>query len=691
MSIKNFFSIAALTVFFLSVNLYSAKSINEKVVATDSLPLVLPKNHSDLIESRLRSEAAIRFSVNQLPSDLKEWETFKVKLKSEIIRKAGVFINHELPVNMKETVVITMPGYRIKNITFQTKPGIYATANLYIPDGTGPFPGVIVMCGHSSNGRLYDNYQSVGHTLALNGYVALAIDPWGAGERTTIHGKFEYHGANVGASLMNIGESLMGNQITDNMRGVDLLVSLPVVDKDKIGATGASGGGNQTMWVAAIDERIKAAVPVVSVGSFESYVMRSNCVCELLIDGLTFTEEAGVLALANAIMPGNHLKDSNPTFFPSEMLRSFENARQIFAMQGREDDISYSIFDLPHGYHPEDRQSMVGWFDLKLKGIGTGASKKEIPFNLVPAEKLMTFIPGNRDANVISTEDHCKIKGTELREIFLAGSSFNVNAKKKELEGILRITEMSELKRSHRLPDVKKWERLALETSEGKLIPILHSSPSGNIRDYVILCDPLGKKNISLSAIDELKKKGKGIVIVDLSGTGEAASQKDSQTNNSMKLHTMARAELWLGKTVLGEWVKELKVVADFLRTDYQAKKIIIDGTKEGGLAGLFLAATIGGVDEIILRDAPVSYLFDSRENIDFFSLGIHLPGFLNWGDISLAASLSGKSVTFINPVTMSGQKISGNKLEEYKAEYDRIRQACRQRGKVSFKSIDLQ
>lgn len=651
----------------------------------DSLPMVFPKNHSDMIENRLRSEAAIRFSVNQLPSDLKEWETFKLKLKNEIIRKAGVFINHELPLNMKETVVITMPGYRIKNITFQTRPGIYATANLYLPDGAGPFPGVIVMCGHSTNGRLYDNYQSVGHTLALNGYVALAIDPWGAGERTTIHGQFEYHGANVGASLMNIGESLMGNQITDNMRGVDLLVSLPIVDKDKIGATGASGGGNQTMWVAAIDERIKAAIPVVSVGSFESYVMRSNCVCELLIDGLTFTEEAGVLALANAIMPSNHLKDSNPTFFPSEMLRSYENARQIFTLQGREDDISYRIFDIPHGYYPEDRQAMLGWFDLKLKGIGTGASKKEIPFNLVPAEKLMTFIPGNRDANVISTEEHCKIKGTELREIFLAGSSFNVSAKKKELERILRMTEKSELKRSHRLQDVNEWQRLALETSEGKLIPILHASPSGNTRDYVILCDPLGKKNISLSAIDELKKKGKGIVVVDLSGTGEASSHKDSQTNNSMKLHILARAELWLGKTVLGEWVKELKVVADFLRTDYQANKILIDGTKEGGLAGLFLAATKGGVDEIILRDAPVSYLFDNRKNIDFFSLGIHLPGFLNWGDISLAAALSGKSVTFINPVTMSGQQITGTRLQEVRTEFDRIRIACKQRGRVTF------
>ena len=176
-----------------------------------------------------------------------------------------------------------MKGYSIKNIAFQTRPGIYATANLYIPEGKGKFPGVIVMMGHYPGGRLYDKYQSVGITLALNGYVSLCIDPWGAGERTTIHGVFEDHGDenNLGLPLMNIGESLMGMQITDNIRGVDLLCSLPYVDRkilvrpDQVVAETKPCG-------TAMDERIKAAVPVVSAGTFEAYVMGSPCICEVL-------------------------------------------------------------------------------------------------------------------------------------------------------------------------------------------------------------------------------------------------------------------------------------------------------------------------------------------------------------------------------------------------------------------------
>ncbi|MEJ7676202.1 MAG: prolyl oligopeptidase family serine peptidase [Chitinophagaceae bacterium] len=268
------------------------------------------------------------------------------------------------------------------------------------------------MHGHWPAGRLYESFQAIGQTLALNGYVCLNIDAYGAGERTTIHGKDEYHGANLGASLMNIGESLVGFQISDNMRGVDLLSSLPYVDAGNIGATGASGGGNQTMWLAAVDERIKAAMPVVSVGTFESYIMRSNCICELLPDGFTFTEEAGVLALVapRAIKMCNIIND-NPTFLSSEMLRSFNNAQPVFKLYNVENNISNLVLNKTHGYWPENREAMLGWFDLHLKGVGSGEPKKEIPFETLPNEKLMVYPKGNRDPKVETIAGYTKKEG----------------------------------------------------------------------------------------------------------------------------------------------------------------------------------------------------------------------------------------------------------------------------------------
>jgi len=595
-------------------------------------------------------------------------------------------VNQDLPLNMRVTRVIKKEGYTVKNIVFQTQPGIYATANLFIPDGVGPFPAVVVMAGHSRTGRL--SYQNHGYTLALNGFVTLAIDPWGAGERTTHHGTFEYHGASLGASLINVGESLMGLQITDNIRAVELLCSLPYVDSEKVGATGGSGGGNQTMWLAALDERVKAAVPVVSVGTFESYVMGHNCICEVLIDGLTITEESGVLALTapRAMMISNGLKDTNTAFYPSEMLRSFANAMPVYEMYGASNKFSHLIFNGPHSYPPETRKAVVDLFNVHLRGIPADHVHVVLPeTGRHPEEEIMVFPKGERDSEVISTAEFCRKRGQELRKDFLETTAFAPAEKKKALQTILRISEIPTLKKANITSSESGWDTVTLETSDGSVIPLWHRAPAKGVSDYVILSNPDGGQAFPASFLNACEEKGAGCVIVDFSGTGEAVSDLSVAKDGRAKLHTLSRANLWLGKTVLGEWVKELDVVTQFLFLEKNAGKISFDGTRESSLAGLFLASLGGRIDTLILRDAPVSYLFDTMEGVDFFSMGIHLPGILKWGDVSLVAALSGKELTFIHPVTMSGQSVDGGTLEKYRSEFDHIRKASGMQGGVSF------
>ena len=170
---------------------------------------------------------------------------------------------------------------------------------------------------------------------------------------------------------MNVGETLMGMQVVDNLRGVDLLCSLDEVDPERIGATGASGGGNQTMWLTAMDDRIAAAMPVVSVGTFQSYVGGSNCVCELLPDGLTFTEESGVLALVapRALKLCNCLQDSNPTSSRRRCCAASGGGKSTAPSGPRK--LAYQA-QPPHGTG-RGPGAMLGWFDLHLKGRRHGA------------------------------------------------------------------------------------------------------------------------------------------------------------------------------------------------------------------------------------------------------------------------------------------------------------------------------
>jgi hypothetical protein len=655
-------------------------------LSADSLPLVFPVNKSDLVDKLLRHEASLRFVENQLPDEPSAWARYKSWLQNEIIKKAGVVIDHKLPVDMREKGSVRMKDYTIRKIIFQTRPGIYATANLFIPEGKGPFPAVINMLGHWQKGKI-DNTgpQAVGHTLAANGYVCLTVDPWGAGERSTKHGTFEYHGSNLGASLMNIGEPLIGIQISDNIRGVDLLCSLAVVDPARIGATGASGGGNQTMWLSAVDERIRADVPVVSVGSFESYIMESNCICEQLPDGLTFTEEAGIIALSNAPLVINHDKDSNPTFFPSETRRTIEHASRIFRMTGREKDIAFRHFDLQHGYEKEDREAMLGWFDCKLKGNGNGTPRKELPFRQVPESELMVFQEGTRDTIVVTTGNYCRNKGNELRNRLLDTKHFDADLKRAELKELLRIDGKLEIDKIYQFSPTIIWKRLAIGSKDKRLLPLLLIAPQDEARGYFIIASPLGKNEISRTVIDSLRKTGAGIVLADLTGTGELASTNSVLFDKLSRLHTLSRAELWLGRTVIGEWTKEIDLITQYLYYDYNARKVSIYGYGESGLAGLFYASLGGKVETVVLKNAPVSYLFDNRENIDYFSMGIHIPGILKWGDISLAAALTGRSIEFTGPVTMSGTPVSKDKLAGIIEEFRQIRTKCGTKGSTVF------
>ena len=655
----------------------------------DSLPNVLVDQRSDLLGSSLKNQAMVKFATHQLPDNLEEWSKKRDEIRENIILHSGLKRYPNLPLNMKETGSLDMEGYTIRNIYFQTLPGVYATANLYVPDGKGPFPAVVSMHGHWREGKLAESVQSLGHTMAKNGYVSLVIDAFGSGERTTTHGDFEYHGANLGASLMNIGESLLGVQVADNMRAVDLLTSLPYVDAGNIGATGASGGGNQTMWFGALDERIKATMPIVSVGTFESAVMGSNCVCELLPGGLTFTESAGVLALyaPRALKMCNHSQDSNPTFYPVEMLRTYHNVKPIFELHGVADHVDNEVFDLTHGYWKEDREAMLGWFDLHLKGIGNGESRPELPFDILPMEKLMVFPLGKRSPLVISTDEYSRNQGKSLREDYLKKDSFDTEKLRTDLKQILGIDDYLEIAKTFAFPSQDGWERIALHTSDQQLVPILHFAPKNPALGYTLIASADGKNDIQEAHLEELKNRGGGIVIVELSGTGEAASKLDASGTSLSQFHTLSRAQLWLGKTMLGEWVRELELVSQFIVDTYDPSELSFEGNREAGLAALFLSVLQEGkIKQLTLKNTPVSYLFDNRENIDYFSMAVHLPGFLNWGDVSLAAGLSEQDVTFIDPVTMSGIPVSTGEKRAVQAEFENVKKILKQPGKIYFR-----
>jgi hypothetical protein len=633
------------------------------------IPNVWNEPFSGFVTTALKNEAARLFRLHQLPADPQEWQALRPRLRERIWQALSVRPPHDPDLDYRETGSIAMEGYTVRNICYRSREDFYVTGNLYVPDGKGPFPGVLSMHGHWPQGRLAERVQCRGHTLAKNGYVCLAVDAFGSGERTTAHGEFEYHGEMLGASLWNIGESLMGIQLVDNMRGIDLLTSLDFVRSDRIGATGASGGGNQTMWLAAMDERVTASVPVASVGTFESYVGGSNCVCETLPGGLTFMEEAAVLALAapNAVKICSCLGEIYGAFSPKEMMRSFQEARKVFQGLGVDGNLSYQVFNHPHGYWPEIREAMLGWFDLHLRGIGLGAPKAESPFQCIPEEDLMVFPAGERDERAISIAEYCRRKGAGLRERAAEASPPDSKQKAIELAAILRTGESLKKKALHEYPSRGDgWKRFALETQCGRMIPLLLREPSAS-RTYFLLAGTTGKQDLtSTEMFREIWDSGAGVALIDLWGTGETEGFDNACAS---VYHDLSRSCLWLGRTLLGEWVRDYALAASVLGADFQADKITLAGHKEAGLAALFCSAVSGLNFPVVLEDSPHSYIFRNQQarsepRTSFYSMALHVPGILNWGDIPLAESLAGGNVRWINPRLSDGEKCEDNTVD---------------------------
>ncbi|HEX4484939.1 MAG TPA: acetylxylan esterase [Terriglobales bacterium] len=207
----------------------------------------------------------------------KAWEGFRderdllrvqEQMRVSLLKMLGGLPTERTPLRPQITGRIQMTGYHIEKLVFESLPGVYVTALVYVPDDKKKHPGILVPCGHSTNGKVH--YQALCQRLVQRGYVVICWDPVGQGERSQFWdakaGKTRYNlicaeHAVLGNMAYLTGSNLARWEIWDGVRAVDYLLTRPEVDADRINITGTSGGGTQTAYIAALDKRIKVAVP----------------------------------------------------------------------------------------------------------------------------------------------------------------------------------------------------------------------------------------------------------------------------------------------------------------------------------------------------------------------------------------------------------------------------------------------
>ncbi|MGH9720121.1 MAG: alpha/beta hydrolase, partial [Bryobacteraceae bacterium] len=183
------------------------------------------------------------------------------------------------PLNARTLGSFERPGYRMEKVLYESVPGLHIPANLYIPSSAKPpYPGVLFQMGHSLNGKANEGYQRCCQGLAKLGYVVLAFDPMGQGERTyypnatltrTRLSSADDEHTTPGRQMLLLGDTSTRMQTWDAVRSLDYLASLPYVDPKRLASTGQSGGGTLTMFLAAVDDRLACAM--VSMGNTENF------------------------------------------------------------------------------------------------------------------------------------------------------------------------------------------------------------------------------------------------------------------------------------------------------------------------------------------------------------------------------------------------------------------------------------
>lgn len=340
---------------------------------------------------------------------LQDWSERRQVYQQQLMSMLGL---DPLPKKTDLSPVITgtetHEGVVAEKLHFQSSPGLYVTANLYRPEKqTKPLPAILYVCGH---GRVKENGVSLGNKthyhhhgawFARNGYVCLTIDTIQLGEIEGTH-----HGTHhLGMWWWNSrGYTPAGVEAWNCMRALDYLETRDEVDADRMGVTGRSGGGAYSWWIAAIDERIKVAVPVAGITSMQNYVadhcVEGHCDCMFMLNTQRWDfPMVAALVAPRPLLIANSDKDR---IFPLDgVVDVYQKTKQIYELYGAEDKLGLHLTEGPHKDTQELRVGAFRWLNRFLKqdeallqSVATSWFEKPDlkVFNAVPTDERVTTI-----------------------------------------------------------------------------------------------------------------------------------------------------------------------------------------------------------------------------------------------------------------------------------------------------------
>ncbi|HEV3146536.1 MAG TPA: prolyl oligopeptidase family serine peptidase [Gemmataceae bacterium] len=379
-------------------------------------PSAAAEPQPDYTRGQKMLDAYFRRRVKQISDDClkdintkEEWEKRRPEYRRQFLDMIGLW---PLPprTDLKATITgkIETEKFTVEKLHFQSMPGLYVTANLYVPKNAKALPTVLYVCGHGNvvkDGVSYGSkvfYQHHPTWLAEHGYVCLILDTLELGE---IPG--EHHGTMRKGMWwwQAAGYTPAGIECWNAMRALDYLETRPEVDSKRLAVTGRSGGGATSWWLAAADDRPQCIIPVAGItdlwshlieGEAEQYrkggVIAGHCDCMYMVNTYQWDFPlVAALCAPRQLMLGN--SDADSIFPLGGVRRLADKVRRTYDLYGAGDKFTVLETSGPHKDTPELRLGAFRWLNRWLKN-DTGPVVEVVRAPFSPQElKVIDHVP----------------------------------------------------------------------------------------------------------------------------------------------------------------------------------------------------------------------------------------------------------------------------------------------------------
>ena len=630
------------------------------------------------LRRRAEQALAIQSTRKEKLSSSVDFEEHRRQVRAAFLNSIGGFPEEHTPLEPQIAGVVERGEYTIEKILYQSLPDFYVTSLLYLPkEVQAPAPAVVFVHGHSDQGKAYPGYQSVCIDLVCNGFVVMAIDPPGQGERfqywdaeeNTRHiGGCTTEHTHAGLQFVLNGASIARHFVWDTMRGMDYLETRPEVDPERIGLTGNSGGGTQTSYLMLSEPRFAAAVPATFPMTLGSYYRTGQpqdseqIVRRCFVDGPDHDDFLTGLA-PKPVLIGAAAYD----FFPIEgTLEALRRGKHIYGLYDAEERIDIHIAPTRHSYSPYLREAAVNWFRRHLMDeepnftTGTPDTLAEEELRCTQSGQVLGDFPHSRTV-------------FDLNQALLPDSRAQHSAEelRASVRQVLGVPEnLDETIHPRIVADGTKdgygYEKVFFFSAPDIIVTgVLIHPPDGvaaQQTDIVLFENGTNEIPERRELLEELLSNGTRLFVFDVRGTGAVVSRPvNAQAAQSVHggEYRLACDAMMLGISTLGLRVFDVLRAYDYLRTRPDVEEIGIHGVGTAATFAYFASVLEPGICDITCADMLLSYrnLVETRYyDRERYNLKIMAWGMLQHFDLDdLLPCIAPRPLHLISPRRANG------------------------------------